>query len=317
MRELDPSFELTRVVRVPVTALERPEDGGARNGLVGIPGPTGIAALAAIEVTCAGPLAASGYVVDIGLVDRLIRREASRLIARAVRDECLSGTATDLPALLTTLATRIAGELGAPLVRLAFAPVWSPTLAFRSTAVEFAVSVPSATDARPQASAAVYASSDPLPSTVPNTMPNNMTATIAPPTPRAVVLTETFEFAAAHRLDLADRSADENRALFGKCNNPNGHGHNYRIEVAVEVPLGAGRFGFHDLGEAIEDEVMRRFDHRHLNLDCPEFAALNPSVEHIALVCHDLLAPRIARDGATLRFVRVWETDKTSCRYPA
>jgi hypothetical protein len=93
-----------------------------------------------------------------------------------------------------------------------------------------------------------------------------------------------------------------------------------RVEVAVEVPIGANdtpRFGFHALGEAIEDEVMRRFDHRNLNLDFPEFATLNPSVEHIAFVCHDLLAPRIARDGAKLRFVRVWETDKTSCRYPA
>lgn len=138
--------------------------------------------------------------------------------------------------------------------------------------------------------------------------------------PDTVLLTAQIECAAAHRLHARELDAEANRALFGKCNNPNGHGHNYRVEVAVEVPIGANdtpRFGFHALGEAIEDEVMRRFDHRNLNLDCPEFATLNPSVEHIAFVCHDLLAPRIARDGAKLRFVRVWETDKTSCRYPA
>jgi 6-pyruvoyltetrahydropterin/6-carboxytetrahydropterin synthase len=300
MTEPSANFELTRVVRLPISALADRPDGGTRNGLVGVPGPDGIGALAAIEVACAGPVEASGYVVDIGLVDRLVRREAGPRIARAVRAECESGAATDLVAFLGELAASISAELPAPLVRLAYAPVWSPTLAFRSTAVEF----------EPPRTIA--------PASGPGT--HAMTAPNATPAPRAAVLTETFEFAASHRLHLADRGADENRVLFGKCNNPNGHGHNYRVEVAVEVPIGANdtpRFGFHALGEAIEDEVMRRFDHRNLNLDCPEFATLNPSVEHIAFVCHDLLAPRIARDGAKLRFVRVWETDKTSCRYPA
>jgi len=130
------------------------------------------------------------------------------------------------------------------------------------------------------------------------------------------VLTETFEFAASHRLHLPECSDEENRRLFGKCNNPNGHGHNYRIEVAAS-PSEGGRFGYPELEAAVSTEIMARFDHKHLNLDCPEFRATNPSVENIARVCHDLLVPAIAAHGARLRYVRVWETEKTSCIYPA
>ena len=132
----------------------------------------------------------------------------------------------------------------------------------------------------------------------------------------AAVLTETFEFAASHRLHLSARTDEENRRLFGKCNNPNGHGHNYRIEVAASPREGAA-FGYRELEQAVSTEVMARFDHRHLTLDCPEFRELNPSVENIARVCHDLLAPALASRGASIRYVRVWETEKTSCIYGA
>ena len=67
----------------------------------------------------------------------------------------------------------------------------------------------------------------------------------------------------------------------------------------------------------LDDAVIDRFDHKHLNADCPEFATLNPSVENIARVCHDLLEPRFADSGAALAHVEVWETPKTSARYPA
>jgi 6-pyruvoyltetrahydropterin/6-carboxytetrahydropterin synthase len=63
--------------------------------------------------------------------------------------------------------------------------------------------------------------------------------------------------------------------------------------------------------------VVERFDHTHLNLDTAEFAEVNPSVERIARVCHDLLARRLAEAGAELDHVTVWETEKTRCTYPA
>lgn len=134
-----------------------------------------------------------------------------------------------------------------------------------------------------------------------------------------VLLSRQFEFAAAHRLHCPDLSEQENRSIFGKCNNPGGHGHNYRIETAVSVgvePSGAA-FGFAELRTLVQEHVIGRFDHKHLNDDTPEFARLNPSVENIARVCHDLLAGPVADAGARLEHVTVWETDKTSCRYPA
>ncbi|MEE8459185.1 MAG: 6-carboxytetrahydropterin synthase [Phycisphaerales bacterium] len=134
-----------------------------------------------------------------------------------------------------------------------------------------------------------------------------------------ILLSRQFEFSAAHRLHCPQYSDQENRDLFGKCNNPTGHGHNYKVETTVSVglePAGTA-FGFADLQRLVQEHVIERFDHKHLNLDTPEFAELNPSVEHIARVCHESLAAPVAAAGATLEYVTVWETDKTSCRYPA
>jgi 6-pyruvoyltetrahydropterin/6-carboxytetrahydropterin synthase len=134
-----------------------------------------------------------------------------------------------------------------------------------------------------------------------------------------ILLSRQFEFSAAHRLHCPEYSDQENRDLFGKCNNPTGHGHNYKVEATVSVSLeqADGAFGFADLQRVVQQQVIQRFDHKHLNLDTPEFAQLNPSVEHIARVCHETLADPVAAAGATLEYVTVWETDKTSCRYPA
>lgn len=136
--------------------------------------------------------------------------------------------------------------------------------------------------------------------------------------PDHAILSERFEFSASHRLHCPDRSDEENRRLFGKCNNPNGHGHNYRIEVSLRVPAGPGAKAFPEgtLDRIARREVVDRFDHRHLNVDCTEFAALNPSVENIARVCHALLEPAFRAEGAELFRVTVWETEKTSATYP-
>ena len=133
------------------------------------------------------------------------------------------------------------------------------------------------------------------------------------------IMTEQFEFSAAHRLHCPELSDDENQRTFGKCNHPSGHGHNYRIAVAVRVRTGAGAPSLTTgaLEGIVTRMVLDRFDHRHLNVDCVEFAELNPSVENIARVCHDLLSYDITAAGAALDHVTVWETAKTSATYPA
>ncbi len=136
-----------------------------------------------------------------------------------------------------------------------------------------------------------------------------------------VLLSQQFEFAAAHRLHSPDLSDAENLAAYGKCSSPSGHGHNYRMEPAVSVVLGRGPRGLTLAGleRIVEEAVIRRFDHKNLNLDAADLfgARRVPSVEHIARVCHDLLAAPVAAAGARLERVTVWETEKTSCTYPA
>lgn len=132
-----------------------------------------------------------------------------------------------------------------------------------------------------------------------------------------VTMSRRFEFSAAHRLHCAGLSDRENRDRFGKCNNPSGHGHNYKLEVTASVPMEQAEtpFGFDRLERLVDELVIQRFDHKHLNIDTVEFASLNPSVENIARVCYDLLAEPVAVAGALLQGVTVWETDKTSCTY--
>lgn len=138
-----------------------------------------------------------------------------------------------------------------------------------------------------------------------------------PQEPSMVAVTQSFEFAAAHRLYCADLSPAENQKVFGKCTNPNGHGHNYIVEVTVAgepdgrtgVVIELGR-----LEQVVKARVIDVFDHKHLNADCPEFAALNPSVENITQVIWSKLDRQFA--PAKLTCVRVYETPKTyaECR---
>lgn len=129
-----------------------------------------------------------------------------------------------------------------------------------------------------------------------------------------LTITQTFEFSAAHRLHCSSLPESENRRIFGKCANPNGHGHNYVLEVSVECDTAQPTaFPFGQFDRIVKELVIDRFDHKHLNLDCPEFAALNPSVENIARVIWGLLVDRLA--PLRLCEIRVWETPKTSATY--
>lgn len=140
----------------------------------------------------------------------------------------------------------------------------------------------------------------------------------------AVLLRTAFDLAAAHRLNAPDLTPAQNLELFGKCNNPAGHGHNYRVEPCVALDLATlarHPFTIRALEEATNQAIISRFDHKHLNLDTPEFAdagGVNPTVENIARVFFGLLAPAIreASAAATLRSITVWETDRTCATYP-
>ncbi|RIK62987.1 MAG: 6-pyruvoyl tetrahydrobiopterin synthase [Planctomycetota bacterium] len=129
-------------------------------------------------------------------------------------------------------------------------------------------------------------------------------------------MTQCFEFSASHRLHVPGLSDEENRRVFGKCNNPNGHGHNYQVEVTVAGPVDARTGSVLPLPafeSLVKREVIDRLDHKHLNSDTEEFARLNPSVENIARVIWEILEPQMS--PARLRRVRVWETAKTYAEY--
>jgi len=136
-----------------------------------------------------------------------------------------------------------------------------------------------------------------------------------------VLLRQRSEFAASHRLHVPALDEAANRALFGKCNNPNGHGHNYVIEPCVAVAPGGGAppITVPGLEDAVDRAILSRFDHKHLNLDTAEFgpSGVNPTVENISRICFELLKKELdGLEGAELRSVTVWETDRTCCTYP-
>jgi len=103
-------------------------------------------------------------------------------------------------------------------------------------------------------------------------------------------------FNAAHRIHNPAFSDAENSRIYGKCNNPNGHGHNYELTIRVSGPVDPVIGYVMDLGELssiAKRHVTDYLDHKFLNLDVPEFATINPTAENIAVVIHGLLRPHI------------------------
>mgnify|MGYP001031809770 CR=1 FL=1 len=106
-------------------------------------------------------------------------------------------------------------------------------------------------------------------------------------------------FNAAHRLYRKDWSDEKNDSVFGKCNNPNFHGHNYELIVSVTGKINPDTgyvIDIKDLADIILEEVERRFDHKNLNLDVPEFSDLNPTAENIAVIIWNKIRKRIDAD---------------------
>lgn len=124
-------------------------------------------------------------------------------------------------------------------------------------------------------------------------------------------------FNAAHRLNNPAWSTEKNAAVFGKCNYPNYHGHNYELVVKVvgEPDPGSGYvIDLKLLSDIIKENVLDRFDHKNLNLDTAEFKDLNPTAENIAIVTYNLLRSKIKPELALQ--VRLYETERNFVEYP-
>lgn len=125
-------------------------------------------------------------------------------------------------------------------------------------------------------------------------------------------------FNAAHRLHNPDWSDEKNSMIFGKCNNPNYHGHNYELIVKLTGEIDPGTGYVYDLGtlsNLIKKEVLDVFDHKNLNLDVCYFENLNPTAENIVVVIYDILRPNI-EEHLELK-VQLFETERNYVEYPA
>ena len=123
-------------------------------------------------------------------------------------------------------------------------------------------------------------------------------------------------FNSAHRLFRADWTDEQNAEVFGKCSNPNYHGHNYVLEVWLDGDINPETGYVIDLKtvkDVINSEISDRFDHRNLNLDCPEFAELNPTAENIAFVSWNLLRAKLPNHLALT--IKLWETENNCVEY--
>ncbi|MBC7771390.1 MAG: 6-carboxytetrahydropterin synthase [Pyrinomonadaceae bacterium] len=287
--------ELMRTVRFAVNDSDRQDRDSSTPGwntFSGYPSMRGLGRHYELEVTCLGSVdPVTGYFINIKEIDNAVRAAAIPMIARACRENPSGDPSAVLMTVMGPLDAALKGRLKRARWRLT--PYYSIEMERPSPGQSQKVQKPFA------------------------------------------LLRQQFEFAASHRLHSRHLSDQQNRSLYGKCNNPSGHGHNYRVEPCVAVPVGGGAgapqqtgFSLGDLERLTHDLVIQRFDHKHLNLDTAEFGCgsadegkegLSPSVENIAKVCFELLEPAIAdlKNGASLRSVTVWETDKTSCTYPS
>jgi 6-pyruvoyltetrahydropterin/6-carboxytetrahydropterin synthase len=135
---------------------------------------------------------------------------------------------------------------------------------------------------------------------------------------RKVSVYRREHFNSAHRLHNPAWDEAKNDVVFGKCNNPNFHGHNYEMDVKITGEPSAETGFVIDLkllSDTIKENVIEKFDHRNLNLDLQEFAHLNPTVENIVMVIYDILRAKI--DNKFELQIRLYETPRNFAEYPA
>lgn len=267
-------LSLVRTVRFCLTGSPDESATPCLNPYAAWPAMRGLSRYYEIEVEAQGqPDPRTGYFLDIKVMDAAVREAALPILRAAVSGSAQSAADTPMGALLARLFAAVCARLGPCLVRLELRLTPTFTLA---------VSRPSK-DAMPT----------------------------------FLEVRQQYDFAAAHRLAVPELSDAQNAALFGKCSNPAGHGHNYKVEVVARAAVEAdGHTALTRdpslMDRWVEDALIRRLDHKHLNCDVPEFKARNPSVEHIAQQAFAWLAAAAPKDCALVE-VSVWETEKTRC----
>jgi 6-pyruvoyltetrahydropterin/6-carboxytetrahydropterin synthase len=139
--------------------------------------------------------------------------------------------------------------------------------------------------------------------------------------PRKIYVTRKIEFNAAHRLYNPELSEEENRELYGKCSGEYGHGHNYLLEITLSGMINRKTgylFDLKNLKKILEEEIVARFDHRHLNHEVSALAGNVPTTEILAVVVWDILDTllrSISNQEVRLHEVRIHETGKNSVTY--
>lgn len=134
---------------------------------------------------------------------------------------------------------------------------------------------------------------------------------------RRVAVFRKEHFNSAHRLFVKDWADEKNDLVFGKCNNPNFHGHNYELVVKVvgePDPVTGYVMDMKLLSDLIRDKVLIHFDHKNLNLDTVYFRELIPTAENICLVIYDILRPEI-KEQFDLQ-IRLYETERNFVEFP-
>ncbi len=132
-----------------------------------------------------------------------------------------------------------------------------------------------------------------------------------------VTVTRLLRFNAAHRVHNPALSDAENTALFGKCNNPNWHGHNYTLEVSVRGPIDARTGYVMDLGRlrsVVEQTVVDRVDHRNVNIEVEFMRDVNPTTENLVVAMWRQIAPALPADVRLVR-LKLWETENNYAEY--
>lgn len=133
-----------------------------------------------------------------------------------------------------------------------------------------------------------------------------------------IYLTRVEHFNAAHKLSNPEWSEEQNFEVFGKCANPNWHGHNYELHVTVKGhpdPATGFVFNAKTLSDLIEEHVLQYVDHKNLNLDVPFMAGKHTSAENLCVAIFDILAPLVAARGTQMHCVKLYETPRIYVSY--
>lgn len=278
-------IRLSREIRFALALPTDGDNGESKNSWAGWPTTDTIAPQLKLQLVISGtPDEATGYLCNIKLIDQMLRKIVTEdLIPKFNANAIQNGQQ-----ILDFVWNRVANVW----------PTTGPTPTPSVELLKLYLSPYLVLSAKP--SFASLSEPDPMPQAAPASTSVSFSSDS--------FVTQQFEFSAAHRLHCETMSEDENQQLFGKCNNPNGHGHNYVLEVTVEQhrsnPMPLRKF------EAIVKRlIIDPLDHKHLNEDVPEFSQLNPTVENIATVIFGWLEDQF--DACKLESVKVFETPKT------